>query len=268
MNGRALMDQAVHHQVQIPVGVAALPRSPPSSPAEQLTPARPRPRPENPLPDRAVFTTGALIMWSRQRAEDRAAREFVDRLVNPWRRVCERVPGLSHTVQSPPHHDRHPDPGPADLSGPPGAGGAQDPRPAHRDFRADEASRRIARRWAMTGSGSTRGSEWVRIELLIGDPSTARSGSVGRPRGCRSPTWRSPSPETSSATLCASPGWRAARLHSGATRSGKSVWCYSALAQLARLDDVLIAGLTCRLLLGRPYVVPGTTSGRPPVGRR
>ncbi|WP_075334958.1 hypothetical protein [Pseudonocardia sp. Ae717_Ps2] len=37
----------------------------------------------------------------------------------------------------------------------------------------------------------------------------------------------------------------------GATRSGKSVWCYSALAQLARLDDVLIAGSDLSgLLLG------------------
>ncbi|WP_158071650.1 hypothetical protein [Pseudonocardia sp. Ae717_Ps2] len=33
------------------------------------------------------------------------------------------------------------------------------------------------------------------------------------------------------------------------------MWCYSALAQLARLDDVLIAGSDLSgLLLGRPYV--------------
>ncbi|WP_217695802.1 hypothetical protein, partial [Pseudonocardia sp. Ae356_Ps1] len=116
-------------------------------------------------------------MWSKQRAaeraEDRAAREFVDRLVNAWRRVCERVPGLSHTVQVAsgttvvvPTLAR------ADLSGP-------DPvlvvRKIHgqliEDFRADEASRRIA---AALGYDRIRvyprGSEWVRIELLIGDP--------------------------------------------------------------------------------------------------
>jgi S-DNA-T family DNA segregation ATPase FtsK/SpoIIIE len=40
----------------------------------------------------------------------------------------------------------------------------------------------------------------------------------------------------------------------GATRSGKSVWCYSVLGQLVRLDDVLIAGSDpSGLLLGRPY---------------
>lgn len=41
----------------------------------------------------------------------------------------------------------------------------------------------------------------------------------------------------------------------GATRSGKSVWCYSVLAQLAGLPDVLIAGSDpSGLLLGRPFV--------------
>lgn len=40
----------------------------------------------------------------------------------------------------------------------------------------------------------------------------------------------------------------------GATRSGKSVWCYSVLAQLAGFDDVLIAGSDpSGLLLGRPW---------------
>lgn len=41
----------------------------------------------------------------------------------------------------------------------------------------------------------------------------------------------------------------------GATGSGKSVWCYSQLAQLVRCDDVLICGSDpSGLLLGRPYV--------------
>lgn len=40
----------------------------------------------------------------------------------------------------------------------------------------------------------------------------------------------------------------------GATRSGKSVWCYSILGQLARCHDVLIAGSDpSGILLGRPY---------------
>lgn len=40
----------------------------------------------------------------------------------------------------------------------------------------------------------------------------------------------------------------------GATRSGKSVWCYSVLAQLARRPEVLIAGSDpSGLLLGRPF---------------
>lgn len=40
----------------------------------------------------------------------------------------------------------------------------------------------------------------------------------------------------------------------GATRSGKSVWCYSLLGQLVRCDDVLITGSDpSGLLLGRPY---------------
>lgn len=41
----------------------------------------------------------------------------------------------------------------------------------------------------------------------------------------------------------------------GTTGSGKSVWCYSQLAQLVRCDDVLICGSDpSGLLLGRPYI--------------
>ncbi|OLM27657.1 hypothetical protein Ae717Ps2_7268 [Pseudonocardia sp. Ae717_Ps2] len=198
-------------------------------------------------------------MWSRQRAEDRAAREFVDRLVNPWRRVCERVPGLSHTVQVAsgttiviPTLAR------ADLSGP-------DPvlvvRKIHgqliEDFRADEASRRIA---AALGYDRIRvyprGSEWVRIELLIGDP---LDGEVPAPLA-----GRGLSVSDVEITIARDELGNPLRQSwvegphvciQGATRSGKSVWCYSALAQLARLDDVLIAGSDLSgLLLGRPYV--------------
>ncbi|OLM28015.1 hypothetical protein Ae717Ps2_6865c [Pseudonocardia sp. Ae717_Ps2] len=135
------------------------------------------------------------------------------------------------------------------------------------DFRADEASRRIA---AALGYDRIRvyprGSEWVRIELLIGDP---LDGEVPAPLA-----GRGLSVSDVEITIARDELGNPLRQSwvegphvciQGATRSGKSVWCYSALAQLARLDDVLIAGLTCLgCFWAVPTWVPGTTSGRPP----
>lgn len=200
-----------------------------------------------------IWTTASRA----EREQDRAGRELVDQLTDTWRRACEHV-GLSHAVQVAsgttivvPTLAR------ADVSGPdPVLIVKLMPGQLAADFRAPEVAERLS---AALGCDrirvESRGPHWVRIELLTGDPLAvdvttslpARDRSVsdvgvlvardelGRPLAMR---WDQ-APHT-----CVQ----------GATRSGKSVWCYSVLAQLARLDDVLIAGSDpSGLLLGRPW---------------
>jgi S-DNA-T family DNA segregation ATPase FtsK/SpoIIIE len=103
---------------------------------------------------------------------------------------------------------------------------------------------------------SARGQRHVRIELLQADPLAEsvtvpavleRGGLVGeRPvmiaqSDAGRPLWLS----WDQAPHC---------VVQGATRSGKSVWCYSVLGQLASCRDVLITGSDpSGILLGRPY---------------
>lgn len=98
---------------------------------------------------------------------------------------------------------------------------------------------------------------WIRVQLLGRDPldvqvitGTAAESNAGSVNDQRILIAQDEAGAPITQTWAAAP-------HScvqGRTRSGKSVWCYSVLGQLARLDDVLIAGSDpSGLLLGRPY---------------
>ena len=96
-----------------------------------------------------------------------------------------------------------------------------------------------------------RGDRWVRIELMGTDPLDIE---VQVPAAATGNSVLIAQAETGQGIWM---DWRAApnAVIQGATRSGKSVWCYSLLAQLARRTDVLITGCDpSGILLGRPYV--------------
>jgi S-DNA-T family DNA segregation ATPase FtsK/SpoIIIE len=95
-----------------------------------------------------------------------------------------------------------------------------------------------------------RGDRWVRVELMETDPLDI---AVQVPAVAHGNAVMIAQTETGQAIRL---DWAAAphAVIQGATRSGKSVWCYSVLAQLVRRSDVLITGSDpSGILLGRPY---------------
>lgn len=103
-----------------------------------------------------------------------------------------------------------------------------------------------------------RGEQWVRIELMQTDPLDVPVEVA--PSLQRVPDYSVLDHPVMVAQTEAGAriwlGWADApnAVIQGATRSGKSVWCYSVLGQLARCHDVLIAGSDpSGILLGRPY---------------
>lgn len=211
--------------------------------------------------------TDYLSRRATRRLADRADRaracrsaEIVDDFTDVWRRLCEFV-GLCHTVAAAA--------GPtvvtprlvnADLDGGrvvlvvqllPGQ------LPAHFEAVADQLAPALG---AQRVRIVPRGLHWIRVELLHADPLdvdvTTPVTRSSTPRLCRSvtdhPVLVAQAEDGTEITL----PWISAPngVIQGATRSGKSVWCYSVLAQLAALDDVVIAGSDpSGLLLGRPY---------------
>lgn len=107
-----------------------------------------------------------------------------------------------------------------------------------------------------------RGARWVRVELLQADPLDV---PVTIPPALRhEPQFPvADNPVLLCQTFAGNRIWLSwdeapHAVIQGATRSGKSVWCYSVLGQLARCHDVLIAGSDpSGILLGRPF--DGTT---------
>ncbi|WP_224392833.1 FtsK/SpoIIIE domain-containing protein [Pseudonocardia sp. ICBG1293] len=101
-----------------------------------------------------------------------------------------------------------------------------------------------------------RGMGWLRIELHTTDPLDVEVTACLAAGG-------GPSVATTLITIARDESGKLVAIRwtdaphavvQGATRSGKSVWCYAVLAQLAALDDVLIAGCDpSGLLLGRLY---------------
>lgn len=94
-----------------------------------------------------------------------------------------------------------------------------------------------------------RGDRWVRIEMLPSDPLDIE---VRVPAGQGTEVFVGQTEHGAAVSL----DWHRAPhvIVQGATRSGKSVWCYSVLGQLAGQSDVLIAGSDpSGILLGRPY---------------
>jgi len=209
--------------------------------------------------------TDARARWAKRRAATDRARilhEIIADHEDIWRRLCAAV-GLSTSVDTAsgvtvvtPRLVN------ADISGPnlvlvvkllPGQ------LPA--DFEAVAAQ--IAPALGVPRVRITpRDLHWIRIELLQRDPLDVR---VTTPRIGRSlsvadhPVLVAQTEDGVSISM----SWISAphAVVQGATRSGKSVWCYSTLAQLADFDDVVIAGSDpSGLLLGRPFVNSRHTS--------
>lgn len=103
-----------------------------------------------------------------------------------------------------------------------------------------------------------RGLGWIRVELLHADPLDVPVLVPARRPGR---SWRSVSGHSvllahdeQGTPICQTWDRAPHAVVQGRTRSGKSVFCYSLLAQLAGLDDVRIAGSDpSGLLLGRPF---------------
>lgn len=202
-----------------------------------------------------------MSIWNNsrraERERERAGRALVDQVDNAWRRACE-LAGLGHTVNTVtgptvvvPSVAR------ADVTGPdPALIVKLIPGQLPEDFRAPDVAGRLS---AALGCDrirvQPRGPHWVRVELLSGDPLDV---DVRTPL----PAWDRSVKDTGVLVARDELGagmrlpWSAApnACVQGATRSGKSVWCYSVLAQLARCDDALVAGSDpSGLLLGRPW---------------
>jgi S-DNA-T family DNA segregation ATPase FtsK/SpoIIIE len=236
-----------------------------------------------------MTTLRARLADMNSRRQDRMAAQTMERwslllrdqYAPVWRRVTEYL-GLSHTVATPT--------GPTvvtprlcnvDVWGPnivlivrllPGQ--------LLEDLRAQ--SERLAPELGASFLRFTpRGDRWVRIELMETDPLdveviTPEAAPATAEQDMRFPGENAEEDHDDAATtplgqvvyppvLLARTeagadvvqDWDAAPncVIQGATRSGKSVFCYSLLAQLARRRDVLIAGSDpSGILLGRPYV--------------
>lgn len=201
---------------------------------------------------------GVLARRSEQRAErarDRLGFEFAQDFEPTWRRLAEFV-GLSHTVMAAA--------GPTVVTpplvnvDPSGAHLALIVRllpgqlPEHFTAVAEQLAPALGARMVRV---IPRGLHWVRIELLHKDPLEApvvtpdggATWSVGEQRILIA---RDEADAPITMTWADAPH----TVVQGRTRSGKSVWCYSVLGQLAGLPDVLITGSDpSGLLLGRPY---------------
>lgn len=192
-----------------------------------------------------------------ERAQLRESRALVEDLDHIWRVACEHV-GLCHTVDVAAGTTVvTPGLANADTSGP-------DPVLVVRllpgqlpdDFRAPDVASRLS---AALGCDrirvEPRGPYWIRVALLAGDPLDA---DVVTPLPVREQSVND-TPIMIGRDELGAPiamPWSVIpnACVQGATRSGKSVWCYSVLAQLARLVDVVIAGSDpSGLLLGRPW---------------
>lgn len=193
-----------------------------------------------------------------QRNRANEALEAYGHYAPVWRRLCEYI-GLSHTVST--------------VSGPSivtprllGVG-VTGPNPILlvemlpgqliEEFRR-EADRMVATLGCRFLRFTPRDQRYLAIELLDADPlDTAVTVDLDM-AGARHSVAKYPvmlaQTETGERIWLS---WATAphTVVQGATRSGKSVWCYSLLGQLVRCDDVLITGSDpSGLLLGRPYV--------------
>lgn len=175
-----------------------------------------------------------------------------------WRRLCEYI-GLSHTVSTVC--------GPSIVTPRLLGVGVTGPNPILlvemlpgqliEEFRR-EADRMVATLGCRFLRFTPRDQRYLAIELLDADPlDTAVTVDVDM-AGARHSVAKYPvmlaQTETGERIWLS---WATAphTVVQGATRSGKSVWCYSLLGQLVRCDDVLITGSDpSGLLLGRPYV--------------
>jgi S-DNA-T family DNA segregation ATPase FtsK/SpoIIIE len=189
------------------------------------------------------------------RARDRHASELVHDFEATWNRLTEFV-GLSHTVMAAA--------GPTvvtprlvnvDASGPhlalivrllPGQ------LPEHFTAVADQLAPALGARMVRI---VPRGLHWIRVELLHEDPLDAPVVTPDTTFG-HSVVDQPILIARDEADMPLAMSWVNAphTVVQGRTRSGKSVWCYSVLGQLAGLRDVRITGSDpSGLLLGRPY---------------
>lgn len=209
---------------------------------------------------------GYLSRRAARRLADRADRrrasrsvEIVEDFADVWRRLCEFV-GLSYTVSV--------------ASGQtvvtPRLVGADllddgavvlvvqllaGQLPAHFEAVADQLAPALGVQRVRI---VPRGFHWIRVELLHADPlnvtvtTPVQTGARARRSVNDHPVLIAQGEDGTPITET----WTRVpnAVIQGATRSGKSVWCYSVLAQLADFDDVVIAGSDpSGLLLGRPY---------------
>jgi S-DNA-T family DNA segregation ATPase FtsK/SpoIIIE len=95
---------------------------------------------------------------------------------------------------------------------------------------------------------SARGTAWVRVDLLNDDPLEA---IVPMPRYESGPVLIGI--DENGTTIAREPIGMTHLVVQGATGSGKSIWTYGLLSQLARRPDVLVAGCDPSGLLFRPF---------------
>jgi S-DNA-T family DNA segregation ATPase FtsK/SpoIIIE len=117
------------------------------------------------------------------------------------------------------------------------------------DIRAE--GQRLARALGMAGLRvKVRSHDWLRIDLLLDDP---LEGVLPFPERPGSESILIGVDETGAA-ITTEPAKLPHIALQGVTRSGKSVWTYGLLSQLARSPEVLIAGCDPSGLLFRPFV--------------
>lgn len=188
-----------------------------------------------------------LDTWRRRHTEALDAAE-VERLTWAWREACEGA-GCCHRVDTAT--------GPTVTTprvtsmtlGPPTVLIVRLlPGQVARDLQ--RVSYRLAGRLGARGLRvEPRGTEWARVELVHEDPLTATVPLVLPRRGREVLIGRSEEGGD------VEQDWRDAphAIVQGVTRSGKSVWTYGLLAQLAPQPDIVVAGLDPTALLLRPF---------------
>jgi S-DNA-T family DNA segregation ATPase FtsK/SpoIIIE len=111
---------------------------------------------------------------------------------------------------------------------------------------------RLARALGMAGLRvKVRSSQWVRVDLLTQDPLAA---VYPMPPYAGQPSSVLIGIDEAGGAITTRPRLFPHVAVQGVTRSGKSVWTYGLLSQLARFADVLIAGCDPSGLLFRPFV--------------
>jgi hypothetical protein len=191
-----------------------------------------------------------------EHARDRLALELRADLAWTWHRVCEHV-GLCRTVSVAAGQTVVvPKLVTVDPTGPDLALMVQLlPGQTPQDFEG-EAVRIAAAFGVLSICVSPRGPHWVRIELVTSDPLDVAVTAHPPVRSVWSVSEYRVAVAQDEHGAPIAQTWVEAphTCVQGRTRSGKSVWTYSVLAQLAALDDVRIAGSDpSGLLLGRPY---------------